>query len=1038
MSQRPQFTLAQAVEIARELYGLATTAVSLPSDRDQNFRLTAADAQFVLKIAAPTEERAVLDLQNQAIAHLRRHTNLAPLLPKALPALTGESIPAIPGANGETYLVRLVSYLPGVPLAHINPHTPDLLRDFGRVLGEVDAALLDFRHPAMNRHLPWDLTHAAETIGRYQSYLTDPARQAIVARHLARFQAEVAPRLPELRRSAIHSDANDYNILVTPDPKQPRRLAGLIDFGDMVHACTIFDLAIAAAYVMMDKPDPLAAAAHLVAGYHAALPLSDLELELLYPLILARLSVSVVMSAYQQTLHPDDPYIVISEKPAWALLGRLEGVHPRFAYYAFRAACGMEAVPETAVFPPAAPVMLSAAKHPDGPEETRGTGCFGGPQHDKGTLVLDLSVGSPFLGSPADYADPAKLARRIQTALDEAGAAVGVGRYDEARLIYTADFFHTETGERRTIHLGLDLFAAAGTAVYAPLPGTIHAFADNRAAQDYGPVLILAHQPDEGPPFYTLYGHLSRASMADWQVGRAVQPGEPIGALGDSRENGGWPPHLHFQIINDLLDLGTDFPGVAPASQRDIWRSLSPDPNLIVGLPANLFPPPPLSKAEIAARRREMLGKSLSLSYRRPLQIVRGWGQWLYDENGRSYLDVVNNVCHVGHSHPRVVRALAEQATVLNTNTRYLHDSIIQYAERLLATLPPPLEVLFFVCSGSEANELALRLARAHTGAKEFIVVDGAYHGNTQALIEISPYKHDGPGGEGTPPHVHKALMPDPYRGRYKGYGLETGRAYAQHVAEIVEDLQRRGAEGAEKKKSAAKPSLAGFIVESVLGCGGQVVLPEGYLREAFAAVRAAGGVCIADEVQVGFGRVGSHFWGFETQGVTPDIVTMGKPIGNGHPLAAVATTRAIADSFANGMEYFNTFGGNPVSCAVGTAVLDIIQQENLQQNALAVGNHLLARLSALKERYPLVGDVRGLGLFIGIELVRDRETLEPAAWEAGYIVERMKEEGILLSTDGPLHNVIKLKPPLVFTHADADLLTDTLEKILAEDAVGG
>jgi 4-aminobutyrate aminotransferase-like enzyme len=361
-----------------------------------------------------------------------------------------------------------------------------------------------------------------------------------------------------------------------------------------------------------------------------------------------------------------------------------------------------------------------------------------------------------------------------------------------------------------------------------------------------------------------------------------------------------------------------------------------------------------------------------------------------------------------------------EQAYVLNTNTRYLHDSIIQYAERLLATLPPPLEVVFFVCSGSEANELALRLARAHTGAEDFIVVDGAYHGNTQALIEISPYKHDGPGGKGTPPHVHKALMPDPYRGRYKGYGLETGRAYAQHIVEIIEESS----------------PLAGFIVESVLGCGGQIVLPEGYLREAFAAVRAAGGVCIADEVQVGFGRVGSHFWGFETQGVVPDIVTMGKPIGNGHPLAAVATTRAIADSFANGMEYFNTFGGNPVSCGVGTAVLDIIQTEQLQQNALAVGNHLLARLTALMDRHPLVGDVRGLGLFIGIELVKSRETLEPAAWEASYVVERMKEEGILLSTDGPLHNVIKLKPPLVFTHADADLLVDTLDKILLEDPV--
>ncbi len=1007
MSKRPQFSPDQAAQLAYDLYDLTVTAVSLPSDRDQNFLLTAPTAQFVLKIAGQAEQPDVLDFQNQAIAHLRRHDHLADLLPDVRPALNGELMPTVTAVDGQKYLARLVTYLPGVPLAKVNPHTPDLLHDFGRVLGEVDAALQEFGHPAMDRYLHWDLTRAADTISRHCHHLGNPARRALVERHLADFVAHVAPRLPELRRSVIHSDGNDYNVLVTPDARQPRRIAGLIDFGDMVYACTVFDLAIAAAYVMMDKPDPLAAAAHLVAGYHAALPLTDLELELLYPLILARLSTSVVMSAYQQTLHPDDPYIIISEKPAWALLERLASVHGRFAYYTFRAACGLPPVPDTAVIT----------------QWLRANQSTFAPLLDGlvAPLVLDHSVGSLTMGSPAEFADPHCFQAKIQTQLVAAGAQIGIGRYDEARLINTAVSFRTAAGEYRTIHLGLDLFADAGTAVYAPLAGTMHSYADNTAAQDYGPVLILAHQTDDGRTFYTLYGHLSRASLADWQVGRPVQPGEPIAALGDMAENGGWPPHLHFQLITDLLDLATDFPGVAPASQREIWRSLSPDPNLIVGLPASLFPPPARSKSEILAQRQMTLGKSLSVSYQRPLHMVRGWRQYLYDENGRGYLDVVNNVCHVGHSHPRVVKALSDQAYVLNTNTRYLHDNIIEYAERLLATCPPPLSVVFFVCSGSEANELALRLARAHTGAEDFIVVDGAYHGNTQALIEISPYKHDGPGGKGTPSHIHKALMPDPYRGLYKGYGRETGRAYAQHVAALVENLNR---------------PLAGFIAESVLGCGGQIVLPEGYLQEAFTAVRAAGGVCIADEVQVGFGRVGSHFWGFQTQGVTPDIVTMGKPIGNGHPLAAVVTTRAIADSFANGMEYFNTFGGNPVSCAVGTAVLDVIAEENLQQNALEVGNHLLARLTALTDKYPLVGDVRGLGLFIGIELVRDRVTLEPAAWEASYIVERMKDEGILLSTDGPLHNVIKLKPPLVFDRSNADFLVDTLDKILAEDPV--
>jgi 4-aminobutyrate aminotransferase-like enzyme len=359
---------------------------------------------------------------------------------------------------------------------------------------------------------------------------------------------------------------------------------------------------------------------------------------------------------------------------------------------------------------------------------------------------------------------------------------------------------------------------------------------------------------------------------------------------------------------------------------------------------------------------------------------------------------------------------------VLNTNTRYLHDYLLEYAERLCATLPEPLSVCFFVCSGSEANELALRLARTHTQRKDMIVVDVAYHGNTTTLVEISPYKFDGPGGAGAAPYVHKVPMPDVYRGRYKSNDPQAGRRYASSIEETIRKLEQQ------------QRPVGTFICESLLGCGGQIVLPEGYLQEAYRFVRDAGGVCIADEVQVGFGRVGTHFWGFETQGVVPDIVTMGKPIGNGHPLAAVVTTPEIADSFNNGMEYFNTFGGNPVSCAIGLAVLDVIAEEQLQQHALQVGNHLMDGLRSLMQKHELIGDVRGLGLFVGIELVLDRQALTPAAAQATYIANRMRERGILLSTDGPFHNVLKIKPPLVFTEANADFLVATLDEILAED----
>jgi 4-aminobutyrate aminotransferase-like enzyme len=323
--------------------------------------------------------------------------------------------------------------------------------------------------------------------------------------------------------------------------------------------------------------------------------------------------------------------------------------------------------------------------------------------------------------------------------------------------------------------------------------------------------------------------------------------------------------------------------------------------------------------------------------------------------------------------------------------------------------------VCYIVNSASEANELALRLTRARTGRRDMIVLEAAYHGNTTSLIDLSPYKHLGPGGTGTPSWVHVAPLPDDYRGLYRRADPQCGHKYARHVAELV------------------GPHIAGFLAETCPSVGGQIILPPGYLAEAYQSVRSAGGVCIADEVQTGLGRMGTHFWAFESHGVVPDIVVMGKPLGNGHPLAAVVTTREIADAFDNGMEYFSTFGGNTVSCAVGLAVLDVLRDERLQEHALHVGDHLLHELRPLIERYPLVGDVRGSGLFLGVELVRDRETLEPAAAEATTIVNRMREAGILLGTDGPYHNVIKIRPPMPFSVEDADRLVETLDRILAD-----
>ncbi len=421
-----------------------------------------------------------------------------------------------------------------------------------------------------------------------------------------------------------------------------------------------------------------------------------------------------------------------------------------------------------------------------------------------------------------------------------------------------------------------------------------------------------------------------------------------------------------------------------------------------------------MEHSKIESLRKQHLGPSLSVSYEKPLHIVKGEGQYLYSAEGKRYLDCVNNIQHVGHCHPKVVEVAQMQYETLNTNTRYLDETIVKYAHDLTQTLPDGLDVCFFTNSGSEANDLALRIARNFTQNSETIVLDGAYHGNLSSLIEISPYKHNGPGGSGTPDHVHVVPMPDPYRGKYRGDGCV--EKYVQEVENIISGMAGKFT----------------FIYEALMGCGGQLIPPVEFLQNAVDRVRSSGSICIADEVQIGFGRMGSHFWGFESENVVPDIVTMGKSMGNGHPLSAVVTTKEIADSFNNGMEYFNSFGGNPVSCAVGQAVLDVIKDEKLQEHADNVGRYLLDQLKSLQHGHEIIGDVRGRGLFIGVELVQDAD-LTPAADEAHTIVNKMKEKGVLLSTDGPDHNVIKIKPPMVFNQENANELVNKLNETLAE-----
>lgn len=1001
-TRKPKLDLPGALALAAFLGAPAARARELPSERDQNFLLESPGApRRVLRISSPDTDPRVLALQNVALARLAEVVEV----PRLLPLAEGRNQVETELPVGRA-AVRLFSWVDGRPMAEVKPHTASLLESAGALLARVDVGL-EGLDAGFERFLDWDLAHAGEVISTRLPFVPGDGRP-ILLRVLDRCEHQLARELAALPKQVIHNDGNDWNLMVRPSSGPPQ-VTGLIDFGDIVCAPRVCEVAIAAAYAGLGKGRPQHAAAALLAGYQRVSPLREEEIALLPGLILARLAVSVVTSAWRRRAGNLDPYLSISEQQAWASLERLDALSPKLLEALFRQAAGYEVHRHVR--------RVGEYLRKVGPDSASPVDC---DLRREPVALLELGVLGADVAELANENDPREvdaLARRLE---QEAGARVSAGGYGEARMVYLTPAFAvsgSDHRERRTVHLGVDLFQPAGRPIFAPLEGVIHSLADNAALGDYGPTLILEHRLPEGEaiPFYSLYGHLSRCSLEGKEAGQKIARGEQLGKLGTIEENGGWAPHLHFQLMLDLLGKEGEFPGVAAPSERELWLGLCPDPNLLFGIPAASLSPPVPSVPELQARRARLLSPNLSVSYREPLHIVRGRGAYLIDAAGNAYLDTVNNVAHVGHCHPHVVRAGRRQMALLNTNTRYLHQGLLRYAERLAATLPEKLSVCFFVCSGSEANDLAWRMARSFTGRSRAIVLGGAYHGHSEVLIDLSPYKYAGPGGEGRKSWVSELPMPDAYRHPQERFARDAIAA----VAEVA----------AKGEKPAA------FFAEAILSCGGQIVPPAHYLEAVYATVRHLGGLCVADEVQTGFGRVGSHFWAFESQGVVPDIVTLGKPIGNGHPLAAVVTTPEIAAAFSNGMEYFNTFGGNAVSCAIGEAVLDVIEGEGLQAHAFEIGNFLQAGLRELQKSHALIGDVRGLGLFLGVELVVDRETLEPAKRQTAYIAERMKERGILMSIDGPHHNVLKIKPPLVFSRGDAERLLEVLGETLEEDA---
>jgi 4-aminobutyrate aminotransferase-like enzyme/Ser/Thr protein kinase RdoA (MazF antagonist) len=980
-------------------YGLEVELKRLAGDVDLNFLGLNSNQHLTVKVSC-VQSINQFEFEAALLSHAAIHNKETLQLPSPVNNQNNQWLTICQQTDAMIVVMRVLNWIDGILWSDYLPHTDILLTQLGQQAACLDQILSAFSHPAASYEFEWDLAQSLWVTKHTDQF---SAEQQVIIKHFIGLFETNQIDYQQLRKQIIHNDLNDNNIVI--NHQQP---VGFIDFGDAIHSQLINEVAILCAYALMNKPDPLTAAVAVLQGFHKTLPLTNEELKHLYHLIGMRLVVSVTQSAIARIENPDNKYKSVSEQAAWELLNLWQQIPSQLAYYTFRHACGMPAHPNE--------VKLSQYLK----SQTISLNELFPEHHNKHSVrEIDLSVGSILLGGAADYENHAEQLFKMQQLQSQHPNQFLAGGYLEARSFYAADAFSFEGNsgkEYRTMHLGLDIWLPAQTAIHAPLAGRIVGFKDNDFKRDYGPTIILEHSYPNGV-FYSLYGHLSRQTLSAHQLGDQVEQGQFLAWVGEPKENGGWSPHLHLQFTLDLLNNQHDFPGACRPKQLAVMQSLCPDPLLLFDTSVSSLNQTPDNQTLIEFRHQH-LGKSLSLAYSEPIQMLRGDDVYLIDQYGQKYLDTCNNVAHVGHENPKVVKAGQQQMAVLNTNSRYLHPAINQFTTQLLATLPKQLSVVHLVNSGSEANELALRMAKAYTGGEQVIALESGYHGNSNACIDISSYKFDGKGGHGAPKNTHIVPLPDSFRGRHRG--VDAGQKYAAYVDQVIDKLTQN------------KQQLSAFIAESIVSCGGQIELPATYLQTVYQAVRAAGGVCIADEVQVGCGRIGTHFWAFEPHGVVPDILTIGKPIGNGHPLAVVVCSRQVADRFANGMEYFNTFGGNPVSATIGTAVLDEIENQNLQLNARQTGDYLKLNLSNMMKEFPIIKDVRGQGLFLGFELCNKQ--LQPLPKQAQYLADRMCDLGILISTDGPDHNVIKIKPPITFNQQHADELLLRLTTVLREN----
>ena len=953
--------------LAHDVFGVHGDAEPLGSNQETNLRLRGEDGiTYVLKIANPAFGADVLDLQNKAMRHVQDEgTGLA--VPVPVQTLDGDELVRVP-IRGTDHHVRLLTFVAGEMLSDAGYLGDEVLSRFGALAARLSAALSTFEHPAADRTLQYDSRHAARVVERLAGSVADPLRRADATGLSDRAWAALAPLAGDLRVQIVHADLADYNVVAHRDAAGRLTPSGVIDFGDVVRSWLVADVATAITSLLVrERRSPLLDACAVVAGFHAVTPLAEAEIAAVWPLVAARASVLATSVEDILAVDPHNDYARVEQPLDWLILDRAAVVPFPLAEVALRQAVGLDVgatAAKVAAWRPARPVV-------DVPHEA--------PQ-------VDLSVTTTLLPG-AVWTVPAATRASVGAALPGGHGVTGSG----ARL----PLVRRDTAEEAPcVHLGVDAFASVGTAVLAPADGQV---ADARE----GSVVLRSGEVDV----------LLAGVRPSVPIGAPVAAGDAVGRVIEAApEADPLPTHVHVQ----LTPAGMAARRVVEPSVAKAWHALSPDASALVGRSAVDVPTD--SADELLTRRDAVVARVQEHYYAHPPRIERGWRHHLIDTSGRAYLDMVNNVAVVGHSHPRVTAAASRQLGLLNTNSRFSYDGMVTYAERIVALLPDPLDTVFFVNSGSEAVDLALRIVRSVTGRRDTICLAGGYHGWTTATDEISTSLNDNPSSRETrPPWVHLAPMPNRYRGDHRG--ADAADRYADAVRTIVARLPN---------------GPAAFVAEPLSGNAGGVELPAGYLPQVYESVRGSGGLVVSDEVQVGYGRTGSDFWGFQTHGVVPDVVTMAKAAGNGHPIGFVVTRREIAEQFSSQGSFFSSVGGGPVSSAVGVAVLDSIRDENLQENAHRVGEQLSKRLGALSARHPIIGCVHGRGLYQGVELVRDPETQEPATAEATAICERLLELGVIDHATGDHSNVLKVKPPLCITPESADFFVDRLDEVLS------